>query len=203
MPLAPLVAAKKRFTPAAVSPVGFELAAAMPDRVASLTVLNTIVEVDTFRRPWSMEPFAHRGVGEAYLRTLSKPAFRVLMRLQGVKDMSAVSAPELDAYVDLLKRDDGGRAFLQIMRGFERTVVKGRLYESVLADPRYPVQVLWGAHDPALKAGVYGEIARRAAGLDRLDTVPAKHFLQEDQADAIADRVAALAARSHGSSPAE
>lgn len=49
-------------------PVGFELAAAMPDRVMSLTVLNTIVDVDTFKRPWSMEPFARRGVGEIYLR---------------------------------------------------------------------------------------------------------------------------------------
>ena len=37
-------------------PVGFELAAAVPDRVKSLTVLNTIVDVDTFKRPWSMEP---------------------------------------------------------------------------------------------------------------------------------------------------
>lgn len=32
-------------------PVGFELAAAMPDRVTSLTVLNTLVEVDSFKRP--------------------------------------------------------------------------------------------------------------------------------------------------------
>jgi len=30
-------------------PVGFELAAAVPDRVKSLTVLNTIVDVDTFK----------------------------------------------------------------------------------------------------------------------------------------------------------
>ena len=44
-------------------PVGFELAAAMPGRVASLTVLDTLVEVDTFKRPWSMEPFARRGIG--------------------------------------------------------------------------------------------------------------------------------------------
>lgn len=53
-------------------PVGFELAAAAPDRVKSLTVLNTIVDVDTFKRPWAMEPFARRGVGELYLRALSK-----------------------------------------------------------------------------------------------------------------------------------
>src|SRR5439155_20155898 len=82
-------------------PVGFELAAAMPGRVASLTVLNALVEVDTFKRPWSMEPFARRGLGELYLRTLTKPAFRALMRLQAIADMSAVTKDELDAYVDL------------------------------------------------------------------------------------------------------
>ena len=70
-------------------PVGFELAAAMPERVRSLTILDTIVEVDRFKRPWSMEPFARRGIGEVYLRTLTKPAFRTLMRLQGIGDMSA------------------------------------------------------------------------------------------------------------------
>ena len=105
-------------------PVGFELAAANPERVASLTVLDTIVDAATFRRPWSMEPFAHRGVGEVYLRTLSKPVFRMLMRLQGIADMSAVSPAELDAYVDMLKLGDGGNAFLKIMRGFERTCRK-------------------------------------------------------------------------------
>ena len=175
-------------------PVGFELAAAVPDRIASLLVLDTIVEADTFRRPWSMEPFARRGLGEAYLRTLSKPAFRMLMRLQGVGDMSAVSSAELGAYVELLKREDGGKAFLQIMRGFERTPEKAALYKAVLADARYPVDVLWGADDPALTARHHGEIAARAAGLERLDTVPGKHFIQEDQAPAIAERVSVLAA---------
>lgn len=174
-------------------PVGFELASVMPDSVASLTVLNSIIEVDTFRRPWSMEPFARRGIGEVYLRTLTKPAFRTLMRLQGVKDMSAVPKEELDAYVDLLREGDGGRAFLRIMRGFERTPKKRRLYEGVLADSRYPKQVIWGEADPALKLKTEGEAARRAAGVGEIHSLPAKHFLQEDQAAAIAARVAAIA----------
>jgi len=159
-------------------PVGFELAAAMPDRVKSLTVLNTIVDVDTFKRPWSMEPFARRGIGEVYLRALSKPAFRMLMSLQGVADRSAVPNAELDAYVDLLKREDGGRAFLRIMRGFERTAVKRDLYRAVLASDRYPVQVVWGTRDPALKVDIHGEAARRAAGVDTIHRLPGKHFLQ-------------------------
>jgi pimeloyl-ACP methyl ester carboxylesterase len=174
-------------------PVGFELAAAIGDRIASLTVLNTLVEVDTFKRPWSMEPFARRGVGEVYLRTLSKPAFRILMRLQGILDMASVPRAETDAYVDLLRGTDGGRAFLRIMRGFERTAAKRALYEGVLRDGRYPVQVVWGANDPALTLAHHGQIARRAAGLDHIHTVPAKHFLQEDQAPAVAGFIADFA----------
>jgi pimeloyl-ACP methyl ester carboxylesterase len=116
------------------------------------------------------------------------------MRLQGIADLSAVTRAELDAYVALLREKDGGRAFLQIMRGFERTSEKRKLYESVLRDRPYPVQVVWGANDPALKLAVHGEIARRAAGLEEIHhTVPAKHFLQEDQAPALAEYVARLA----------
>jgi haloalkane dehalogenase len=174
-------------------PVGFELAAAMPERVRSLTVLNTLIEVDLFKRPWSMEPFARRGIGEVYLRTLTKPAFRTLMRLQGIEDMSAISRPELDSWVDVLKRGDGGRAFLKIMRGFERTRAKRQLYAGTLRDVPYPVQVVWGEKDPALRVDRHGEDARRIAGLDQIHTVPAKHFLQEDQAPAVAERIAALA----------
>jgi pimeloyl-ACP methyl ester carboxylesterase len=173
-------------------PAGFELAAAMPGRVASLTVLNTLVEVDTFKRPWSMEPFARRGIGEAYLRTLSKPAFRLLMRLQGVQNPAAVPRAEVDAYLDLLRLGDGGQAFLKIMRGFERTRAKRDLYHRVLGDRRYPVQVVWGASDPALKLTTEGEAARRAAGLEKIHTLPARHFLQEDQAPAVAEHIARI-----------
>jgi haloalkane dehalogenase len=173
-------------------PVGFELAAAVPERVASLTLLNTMVAVESFKRPWMMEPFARRGLGELWLASITKPMFRQLMYRIGVQDRSATPPAELDAYVELLKRDDGGRAFLRIMRGFERTAAKQALYERVLRDRRRPVQIVWGADDPALKLTVHGEQARRAAGLDDVHTVPGKHFLQEDQAPAIAQRIARL-----------
>jgi hypothetical protein len=89
-------------------PVGLELAEPSRDRIASLTVPNALVEVDPFKPPSSMEPLARRRVGEVYLRALTKPAFRLLMPLQGIADVSQVSAAELDACVDLLRRDDGG-----------------------------------------------------------------------------------------------
>lgn len=174
-------------------PVGFELAAAAPDRVRSLTILNTMVEADRFERPWVMEPFVVRGLRRAWLGSMTRLNFLGLMYLMGVKDRGASSAVELMSYIDLLKRDDGGEAFLRIVRGFERTRAKRELYISAVRGAPYPVRVLWGRDDPALTVDREGESVRRVVGLDRLDTVPGRHFLQEDQAPAIAARVAAVA----------
>jgi pimeloyl-ACP methyl ester carboxylesterase len=76
-----------------------------------------------------------------------------------------------------------------------RTPNKQALYRSMLNNVPYPVQVLWAAHDPALKIASYGEAARKAVGLSKIESIPAKHFLQEDQPPAIADYVARIAKR--------
>ena len=176
-------------------PVGFEVAAALPKRIRSLTLLNTIVDVATFRKPWVMRPFSSTFLGPAWLGSMVPFVFRRLMHLQGVHDLSAVTDAELDAWLLLLKRGDGGRAFLRIMRRFETTTAKQSLYRSAVKDVPYPVQIVWGAHDPALTMKRFAEEARAAAGLDDFYTVPGKHFLQEDNAPAIAARVAELAAK--------
>lgn len=95
--------------------------------------------------------------------------------------------------MDLLNRQDNGKAFLKIMRGFERTPGKQRRYISVVRDGPYPVQVVWGVDDPVLKVDVHGERAREAAGLETLHRLPGKHFFQEDQAPAVAERIARFA----------
>ncbi len=175
-------------------PVGFEMAAALRDRIRSLTVLNTLIDVDRFHRPWSMHPFSiGGGIDKLWLASVRGVMFRMLMRMQGVADASAMSAAEMDAYVELLKREDGGAAFLKIMKGFELTAEKRDLYRSTLRDVPYPVQVVWGEDDPALKVDDFGEIARIAAGLDTVHRLPGKHFFQEEQPDAIAEHVVSLA----------
>lgn len=176
-------------------PVGFEVAVAAPERIRSLTVLNTVVAVASFRRPPPMKPYAVPGIGELALATLTRPAFRVLFRRIGLGDSSSVPAAEIDAHLELLRRGDRGRAFLKIMRGFELTRTKQQLYEGTLRDVPYPVGALWGADDPALKPSQAGEAVRRAAGLERLETVSAKHFLQEDRPAEVATAIAATAAR--------
>lgn len=173
-------------------PVGFDVVSRAPDRVASLTVLNTIVRAATFERPWPMEPLARRGVGQVYLRTLHPVAFEQLMRLRGVA--TPVPAAELRAYIPLLKRGDGGRAFLRIMRGFERTEAFESRTLGALAQRAFPAQVVWGEQDRWLRADVHGEHARQALGLDTIVRLPGKHFVQEDAPAEIAEHVARLIA---------
>lgn len=174
-------------------PVGFELTARMPERVLSLTLLNTLVAVESFRRPWVMEPLAHRVIGPLWLASMRPLLFGTLMRRLGIEDQRQVDDAELIAYLRLLRHGDGGRAFLAIMRGFERTAAKETLYRSVVGDPGRPRQVLWGAADPTLRVRPLGELAAAIAGVE-LRTVPGRHFLQEDNAPAIADAVVTLAA---------
>jgi pimeloyl-ACP methyl ester carboxylesterase len=174
-------------------PVGFELASELRDRIASLTIFNTMIDVTSFSPPWSMQPFRYRGLGELWLKGLNKPMFRSLMRLQGVGDRHAISTAELNAYLELMKGDDHGRAFLRVMRSTEPTADKQRRYRGAVGDVPYPVQVVWAADDPALKAAVYGEQAREAAGLRQIELIPGKHFPHEDQAAAMAEHIARLA----------
>ena len=83
-----------------------------------------------------------------YLGLLNKPLFRWLMGYQGVADRTKITNAEIDAYLDLLRRDDNGRAFLKIMRGFELTREKADLYVGVLRSTRYPVRIVGGRPTP-------------------------------------------------------
>ncbi|OBA62655.1 haloalkane dehalogenase [Mycobacterium sp. 1100029.7] len=177
-------------------PIGFEVAGAVPEQVLSMTLLNTIIEVQAFRRPWPMEPFAHRGIGAAWLAALRMPGvFLAVMRLVAVS--RRVPAAELACWLPLLFGDDGGRAFLKIMRGFELTAEKQRRYLDTVHNAPYPVQVVWGVRDTMLSWQRYGVAAQRAAGVLESIKLPAKHFLQEDCPQEIAEAVYRFAARRH------
>jgi haloalkane dehalogenase len=176
-------------------PIGCEWAVRNPDRIVSLTALNTDLTPAEFRRPWTMRPFASRAIGELWLRATPPAVFAALFRLQGLGDRSAMSTAEIYAYRELLLRLDRGRAFLQIMRGFELTEEKQQLLHDGLADRGYPARIIWGENDPALGLDRMAKV-QRLLGVDDPVLLPAKHFLQEDQsgplAYTIADQVAPL-----------
>ena len=174
-------------------PVGFELAAACPQRVLSLTILNTVVDVDGWTPPWTMRPFRWPVIGGLWAAGMAPPVFRFLMQLQGIGDFTQVSNAEVNVYLSLMKGDDGGRAFRKVSRSAQATAAKQELYRQVVSSRSYPVQVVWAAQDPAMPIGTYGERARAAAGLARIERIPGKHFPQEDQAAAISTRVSSIA----------
>ncbi|GGM62746.1 epoxide hydrolase [Longimycelium tulufanense] len=176
-------------------PVGFEFAAAVPERIRSVTVLDTIVTAHTFRKPWPMAPFAVPVLGGLWLRGTSRLVLRTLIRTIGLVPGSIVSNAEIDVHHRLLRQTDGGKAFLKIMRSFETTADKTRLYSGVLAAEGRPVQVLWGRDDPALRADHHGKIAAHAAGIPGPTLLPGRHFLMEDSPEPIAEHVAGLVTR--------
>jgi haloalkane dehalogenase len=174
-------------------PIGCEWAVAEPDRVLSLTVLNTILGLATFRRPWSMAPFAIPGIGRIALATLTPWAFSRIFYLQGIADRAAVPRHEAYAHYELLKRGDAGRAFRRIMRGFALTEARQRLLWDGLSKHPYPARIVWGERDSAIGLDQL-RAAQEALRVDDPILLPAKHFLQEDHPTEVAQAIADLAA---------
>jgi haloalkane dehalogenase len=172
-------------------PIGLEWALRNRDRIRSLTVLDTLIDVTHFSRVWSMDLAAPPVIGPLWVATIRPPVARWLFYLQGIGDRSATPAHEVDAHIALLHRDGGGRSFRQIVRGFELTEDRERFYTEGLREAGWPATILWADRDPAL-----GEDRRRAfedaLGVEA-EVVSAKHFLQEDQAPAVAEAIARVA----------
>lgn len=114
-------------------PVGFELLSERPRAVHSITILNTMIAVDRFRSPWVMRPFTVPVLGEAWLVSMVKPLFRQLFYRIGVGDPDSITAAEVDAYVDLLKRKDDGWAGLELSR--IRCIFRGPFLENIQGGP--------------------------------------------------------------------
>ena len=172
-------------------PIGFDVIRRIPDRIRSLTVLNSMLHVASFHRPLVMEPFAHRGIGWLWLQCLRTPLLIVLMRMIGVCDTP--TNKELTAYGAILLQEDGGASFLKIMRSFERTHEYETRIINALEKRKFPAQVIWGTKDPALRMQDYAPQICRVLRLPAWHQVKGKHFLQEDSPKKIAEHVAKLA----------
>ena len=169
-------------------PIGFDVIRQIPERIRSLTVLNSLVKVARFRRPWVMQLFVYPVVGALSTASTRTPLIIPFMRRMGVHD--GPRNQELRAYGDLLTRQDGGAAFRKIMRGFERTPeFEGRII-AALRGTTFPAQVIWGAQDPALDMARFAPELCDALGLEAWHQVRGKHFLQEDAPAEIAQLIA-------------
>jgi len=174
-------------------PIGCELISNAPDRVRSVTILNSpIANLSIFKKPFPMFFFEQPLIGEVFLQTTVPFLFRFLMHLRGVQDQSVFGLPEARAYDYFLKRGDQGTSFLKIMRSFEANADKEKLYLEVLRALTVPKQIIWGVHDKGLTLEKYGFPLQRALRLEIIQEVEGSHFIQEDCAPVILDKVLAL-----------
>ena len=175
-------------------PIGFQVASEAPERIMSLTILNTVLAVGHIPFP-----------GEVYGRftdrfrgPLTSPRlFRELMQRVGIDDMRAVSAEEIDVHRRLLLDADQGAAYLRIMRALRDKDVGP--WEDVV-DCRfapYPVDIVWGAKDPILSLRRFGWPVLAASHRPWLRVIRAKHYPQEDRPDEVSAFIVSNAQRVH------
>lgn len=174
------------------TPVGLSMAMENSRRIKSITILNSMLDVEHFKKPLPMRPFEIPLLGEAELALLTPLTFPLFMKATGVSNMEVISHEEMAAYIHLLKREDGGKAFLKIMRNFEKSAEFTQTCYQAFQNPEYPVQLIWGNEDPLLPYDETGKDFEKARPGLPVTKVEAKHFLQEDQYEIIASKVKEL-----------
>lgn len=178
-------------------PIGFALAARHPHKIMSLTILNSWIDVVNFKKPAVMRPFEKRVLGEAELKMVSHVTWPVMFKGMGVLKTSRIPLEEINAYVDLLKGKDEGKAFLKIMRNFDHSREFRELCLKAVQNVKYPVQAIWGEKDPALTVESFGKEIKEAASLNEIIKLPSRHLLQEEVWLAIADQIVEQAKSVH------
>jgi len=168
------------------TPVGLYMAYQKSSRIKSITVLNSMLNVEHFVKPLPMRPFEKPILGEAELAILTPVTFPLMMKGVGVVNMDVISHDEMAAYIHLLKGDDDGKAFLKIMRSFEKTKEFTEVCYTAWKNTAYPVQLIWGDKDPFLSFEDNGKEFEDARPNVPVTKVEAKHFLQEEQYEIIA-----------------
>ncbi|MCP9199850.1 alpha/beta fold hydrolase [Gramella sp. GC03-9] len=170
-------------------PIGFALAANNLENVQSLTILNTMVDIANFTKPFVMRPFEFPVLGELELKCITHLTWPVMFGLMGVVNSEGISSEEIKAYVDLLKRQDNGKAFLKIMRNFEQSEAFQQLCDKTLKNVDYPMQAIWGEKDPALDIKRYGDAVLKHTDVKKIHGLNSKHLLQEEVPQEIADLI--------------
>ncbi len=172
-------------------PIGFDLVRRVPQRILSLTVLNTLVNVSRFSKPLVMSPFSVPGLGRLWVLQMNSPFIFPFFRWKGV--LSGPSYSEIRAYGELLVLGDGGTAFRNIMGSFVTTREFVERFLPPLRDRDFPAQIIWGIRDSELTVESKGADVKRALNLQTdIHEVEGKHFLQENCAEEISDRIALL-----------
>jgi len=174
-------------------PIGCEVISKIPDQILSVTILNTmLVNLPMFQKPFPMWFFPVKGLGELFIDTTTPFLLKKLMQLRGIHKNVRYGIEEAKAYLEFLKGDNKARSFLKIMRSFETSLEKERLYVNSLNSLDVPKQLIWGMNDKGLTYKEYGIPTKNILKIDKITQTKGSHFLQEDYADIVGDKIIKL-----------
>ena len=137
-------------------PWGLAWAAGHPDRLASAVLLDTGV-LPGYRWHALARIWRTRGAGELFMRTTTRPGFRLLMR-------RGQAVPLPPAFVDHMYANFGPETRAGVLELYRSAADVTALAEQTAAALRpldRPALVLWGRRDPYIGAG-HAEDQRRA-----------------------------------------
>lgn len=170
-------------------PIGTEWAIGHAERVRSITILNTLLDVGGFTPPFPMWTYRVPGLRHVAFDTMHPAAMLQLFRQSGVKHKESIDRDTMAAYIYLLKCNGGKHSFLEIMAGFNLTEAHTERLRKGLLALEVPMQLIWGEHEIAIPVHQL-EYIKKTFPLRAQHMVDARHFLQEDQAEPVSRHIA-------------
>jgi len=170
--------------------VAVHLAAAAPERVAALVLLDTPLHTEVWPVPLVRAqtlPF----VGETHgtlMRLVPALGHRALLASLGRGLVATEFTPKsLHHYAAPLLSADGVRGMLAIARAADPQAVQ-QAFELVAADPP-PSLVLWAERDAWFSTAYGRRVAGELRGASYVEVADAGHFLPEDRPERVAEEI--------------
>ena len=166
----------------------WELFKKQPERIKSLTILNTIVFKEGFNPPVKMKKgFKAKTAMWAYRSWLLRPILMKGLFSSTLKKETKLTKCEKFGYKKPLK-ESKTRAmywfFTQTKEGFPN-------YEDVYSKINIPVCVIWGSKDEMLKIEPQKEKIKQTFNVkeEHFHVIDSKHFIQEEKPDFIINQI--------------
>lgn len=167
-------------------PYGLAFASKQPQRLRSLTILNTNFFPDYRWHFWA-RVWRTRVLGELAMKIANRPVFIRELRRGSPHMTREYASAAFDEF-----RPDTRRMVLRWYRAMDPRAHAGWDQELLAATARTPKQVLWGDRDPFIPSATADRY-----GTDQVTHFPDHgHWLMIEAPDAVASAIAALVARS-------
>ncbi|MDQ1632002.1 MAG: hypothetical protein QOG60_2596 [Frankiaceae bacterium] len=159
-------------------------AADHPDRVGSVTLLNTGILLN-YRWHYLAKMWRTRGIGEAFMATANKPAFKLLLRHGNPRGLPDLFFERMWTNFDPATR----RAVLKLYRATPDPAELSRRLHAKLRPLKLPACVVWGAHDPYLPVDLAYRQRETFPGADVIVLDDSGHWPHADNAESVEDAI--------------